>query len=78
MKNVIITVVVTLFSLTIVQANKCSQVDSLASKNYQYFEEKVMEFRSDTVKALKMTKHWLEKANKENKHLFYQSILHII
>jgi AraC-like DNA-binding protein len=66
MKNVIITAVVTLFSLTIVQASNFIQDDSLTSKNYQYFEEKVMEYRTDTVKALKMTKHWLEKANKEN------------
>ena len=66
MKNVIITIACTLFTLTIVQASNFIQVDSLASKNYQYFEEKVMEYRTDTVKALKMTKHWLKKANKEN------------
>ncbi|HBI01804.1 MAG TPA: AraC family transcriptional regulator [Flavobacterium sp.] len=66
MKNVLITIACTLFTLTIVQASNFIQVDSLASKNYQYFEEKVMEYRTDTVKALKMTKHWLKKANKEN------------
>lgn len=66
MKNVIITTLVSLFSLTIVQASNFSQIDSLASKDYQYFEEKVMEYRSDTLQALKITKHWLEKANKEN------------
>ena len=66
MKNVIITIACTLFTLTIVQANQHNQVDSLSNKNYRYFEEKVMEFRKDTIKAVKITKYWLNKANKEN------------
>lgn len=82
MKNVIITIVCTLFSLTIVQANHQKKIDSLSNKNYQYFEEKVMEFRTDSVKAQQFAKYWLKKANEE-KNLMqqakaYKTLIHFV
>lgn len=65
MKNVIITILCTLFTLTIVQANQLNQVDSLSNKNYQYFEQKIIEFRTDSIKAKQFANYWLKKANKE-------------
>ena len=74
MKNVIITIACTLFTLTIVQANQHNQVDSLSNKNYRYFEEKVMEFRKDTIKAVKITKYWLNIKQRKQPQSADQSI----
>lgn len=66
-----------LFSLTTVQANHS---DSLANKNYPYFEKKIIEYRSDTVKAKQLAEYWLKKANDEKNLLqqanAYKAMLH--
>ena len=82
MKNFIFSVTFTLFTLTIVQAKVVIGVDSLSNKNYQYFEQKVMEYRSDTAKAQYLVKHWLKKANAENNLIqqakAYKTMIHFV
>lgn len=82
MNNFILSLAFTLFSLTIVQAKQSNPVDSLSNKNYQYFEEKVIEFRTDSIKAQQLAKYWLKKANEE-KNLVqqtkaYKALIHFV
>ncbi|MDD3005730.1 AraC family transcriptional regulator [Flavobacterium sp.] len=82
MNNFIFSIAFTIFSLTIVQAKQINPVDSLSNKNYQYFEEKVIEFRTDSIKAQQFAKYWLKKANEE-KNLIqqvkaYKALIHFV
>lgn len=82
MNNFILSIAFTLLSLTIVQAKQPNPVDSLSNKNYQYFEEKVIEFRTDSIKAQQFAKYWLKKANEE-KNLVqqtkaYKALIHFV
>lgn len=82
MKNFILYLAFTLGSLTIVQAKQLVATDSLVSKDYQYFEKKVMEYRTDTAKAKLFTEYWLKKANKEKNVLqqamAYKTMIHFV
>jgi tetratricopeptide (TPR) repeat protein len=82
MKSIKTNIAFCIIALTFVQGKTFSEKDTLVNKNYQYFEEKVMEYRTDTVKALKMTKHWLEKAKKEknlNQQIkAYRLMMHLV
>ena len=82
MNNFIFSIAFSLFYLTIVQAKQPNPVDSLSNKNFQYFEESVIEFRMDSIKAQQFAKYWLKKANEE-KNLVqqtkaYKALIHFV
>ena len=82
MNNFIFSIAFTIFSLTNVQAKQINPGDSLSNKSYQYFEEKVIEFRTDSIKAQQLAKYWLKKANEE-KNLVqqtkaYKALIHFV
>lgn len=69
-------------SLTIVQAKQLVAADSLVKKDFEYFEEKVIEHRRDTAKAKLFSEYWLKKANKEKniqeQVKAYKSMIHFV
>lgn len=82
MKYYVTIIFLTLLSLTNVEERHQKLSDSLSSKDFSFFEDKIIEIYKDTAGALDISKAWLKKAyaekNIEQQANAYKAMMHFV